>query len=120
MPNIPQWRLSALPRYIGTPDVGRLIGTCDRAKPTGARDVDQQRALGFKFRVHEILRRGYVAFAEELGDRHIRYKLPASRSSRTRNGRASARNRQPSTRSPRHQLPPDEKIPHKDLLSLTA
>jgi integrase len=34
--------------------------------------VDQQRSLGFKFRVQEILLRGYVAFAEELGDRHIK------------------------------------------------
>ncbi|WP_309142536.1 tyrosine-type recombinase/integrase, partial [Bradyrhizobium sp. sGM-13] len=33
--------------------------------------MDQQRSLGFKFRVQEILLRGYVAFAEELGDRHI-------------------------------------------------
>jgi hypothetical protein len=31
--------------------------------------------LGFKFRVQEILLRGYVAFAEELGDRHIRTRV---------------------------------------------
>ena len=37
-----------------------------------ARYVDKQRSLGFKFRVQEILLRGYVAFAEELGDRHIK------------------------------------------------
>jgi integrase len=37
-----------------------------------ARYADQQRSLGFKFRVQEILLRGYVAFAEELGDRHIK------------------------------------------------
>jgi integrase len=37
-----------------------------------ARYVDQQRSLGFKFRVQNILLRGYVAFAEELGDRHIK------------------------------------------------
>lgn len=37
-----------------------------------ARYVDQQRSLGFKFRVQEILLRGYVAFAEELGDRQIK------------------------------------------------
>jgi integrase len=37
-----------------------------------ARYVDRQRSLGFKFRVQEILLRGYVAFAEELGDRHIK------------------------------------------------
>jgi integrase/recombinase XerD len=38
VPIIPQWRLSALPRYIGTADVDRLIATCDRATPAGARD----------------------------------------------------------------------------------
>jgi integrase len=37
-----------------------------------AQYVDQQRSLGFKFRVQKILLRGYVAFAEELGDRHIK------------------------------------------------
>jgi integrase len=37
-----------------------------------ARYVDQRRSLGFKFRVQEILLRGYVAFAEELGDRYIK------------------------------------------------
>jgi hypothetical protein len=37
-----------------------------------ARYVDQQRSLGFKFRVQHILLRGYVAFAEEHGDRHIK------------------------------------------------
>jgi integrase len=37
-----------------------------------ARYVDQQRSLGFKFRIQGILLRGYVAFAEELGDRHIK------------------------------------------------
>jgi integrase len=34
--------------------------------------VDQQQSLGFKFRVQHILLRGYVAFAEKHGDRHIR------------------------------------------------
>lgn len=34
-----------------------------------ARYVDRQRSLGFKFRVQKILLRGYVAFAEERGDR---------------------------------------------------
>jgi integrase len=37
-----------------------------------ARYVDQQRSLGFKFRVQHILLRGYVAFAKERGDRHIK------------------------------------------------
>ncbi|XUJ32591.1 tyrosine-type recombinase/integrase [Bradyrhizobium japonicum] len=34
--------------------------------------MDQQQSLGFKFRVQQILLRGYVSFAEECGDRHIR------------------------------------------------
>jgi integrase len=37
-----------------------------------AKYVDQQQSLGFKFRVQQILLRGYVGFAEERGDRHIR------------------------------------------------
>src|SRR5262249_43677337 len=38
VPTIPQWRLSALPRYIDSTDVERLIATCDAATPTGMRD----------------------------------------------------------------------------------
>lgn len=38
VPIIPQWRLSALPRYIDAADVERLIATCDLATPTGVRD----------------------------------------------------------------------------------
>jgi integrase/recombinase XerD len=38
VPTIPQWRLSALPRYIGAADVERLIATCDGATPAGVRD----------------------------------------------------------------------------------
>ncbi len=37
-----------------------------------ARYVDQQRSLRFKFRIQQILLRGFVAFAEECGDRHIK------------------------------------------------
>jgi integrase len=37
-----------------------------------ARFVDQQRSLGFKFRCQEILLRGFVAFAEQRGDRYVR------------------------------------------------
>jgi integrase len=37
-----------------------------------ARYIDQQRSLGFKFRLQHILLRGFVAFAEEGGDRYIR------------------------------------------------
>ena len=38
LPCIPQWRLSALPRYIGMEDVERLIATCDQTTPVGLRD----------------------------------------------------------------------------------
>jgi integrase/recombinase XerD len=38
VPSIPQWRLSALPRYIGVADVDRLVATCDRTAPAGVRD----------------------------------------------------------------------------------
>lgn len=34
--------------------------------------VDQQRTLGFKFHLQSILLRGFVAFAEEHGDEHVR------------------------------------------------
>jgi len=37
-----------------------------------ARHVEQQHLLGFKFRVQHILLRGFVAFAEEFGDKHIK------------------------------------------------
>jgi integrase len=36
-----------------------------------ARYVDLQRSLGFKFRIQHILLKGFVAFAEKHGDRHI-------------------------------------------------
>ena len=38
VPTIPQWRLSALPRYIGVAEVERLIATCDLTTPAGVRD----------------------------------------------------------------------------------
>jgi integrase/recombinase XerD len=33
---MPQWRLSALPRYISGDDVKRLIGSCDLGKPVNS------------------------------------------------------------------------------------
>ena len=36
-----------------------------------ARYVDQQRSLGFKFRIQSILLSNFVAFAEERGDRYV-------------------------------------------------
>lgn len=38
VPIIPQWRLSALPRYIDSTDVDRLIATCNSATPSSLRD----------------------------------------------------------------------------------
>jgi integrase/recombinase XerD len=38
IPTIPQWRLSALPRYIPTADVERVIASCDVTMPMGIRD----------------------------------------------------------------------------------
>lgn len=38
VPAIPQWRLSALPRYLPAADVERLIACCDLTKPHGIRD----------------------------------------------------------------------------------
>jgi len=38
VPTIPQWRLSALPRYLPSADVERLIASCDLTKPHGIRD----------------------------------------------------------------------------------
>jgi site-specific recombinase XerD len=38
VPALPQWRLSALPRHIGTADIEALIATCDPTTPTGLRD----------------------------------------------------------------------------------
>ena len=38
VPTVPQWRLSALPRYLPASDVERLIASCDPNKPHGIRD----------------------------------------------------------------------------------
>jgi site-specific recombinase XerD len=38
VPPVLQWRLSALPRYLPTADVERLIATCDSSKPIDLRD----------------------------------------------------------------------------------
>jgi site-specific recombinase XerD len=38
VPTVPQWRLSALPRYLEAPDVDRLIASCDVSKSQGLRD----------------------------------------------------------------------------------
>jgi site-specific recombinase XerD len=38
LPRVPQWRLSALPRYLEPEEVERVIGSCDVRTPRGLRD----------------------------------------------------------------------------------
>lgn len=38
VPTIPQWRLSAMPRYLPTDDVERMVASCDVSKAHGVRD----------------------------------------------------------------------------------
>jgi integrase len=38
VPILPEWRLSALPRYLESADVERVIAACDLRKPSGIRD----------------------------------------------------------------------------------
>lgn len=38
IPTVPQWRLSALPLYICTADVDRVVASCDVTTPIGIRD----------------------------------------------------------------------------------
>jgi site-specific recombinase XerD len=38
IPTLAHWRLAALPRYLPSEDVERVIASCDRASPVGRRD----------------------------------------------------------------------------------
>jgi site-specific recombinase XerD len=38
VPTVPEWKLSALPRYLETDDVERVITSCDLSKPHGVRE----------------------------------------------------------------------------------
>jgi site-specific recombinase XerD len=38
VPTVPEWRLSALPRYLEPDDIDRMIASCDSDKPFGVRD----------------------------------------------------------------------------------
>ncbi|TAK55471.1 MAG: integrase [Gammaproteobacteria bacterium] len=38
IPTIPQWRLSALPRYLPADEIERVVAACDIATPVGVRD----------------------------------------------------------------------------------
>jgi integrase len=85
-----------------------------------ARYVDQQRSLGFKFRVQHILLRGYVAFAEERGDRHIKsarvlaWAARAPSPEQRRNRLLTVRRFALAMRAenPRHQVPAADALGH--------
>jgi site-specific recombinase XerD len=38
VPTVPQWQLSAMPRYLPTDDVERMVASCDVSKAHGVRD----------------------------------------------------------------------------------
>ncbi|MEZ6035633.1 MAG: tyrosine-type recombinase/integrase [Planctomycetaceae bacterium] len=38
VPVVPEWKLSALPRYLEADDIERVIDSCDLSKPHGVRD----------------------------------------------------------------------------------
>jgi len=38
VPTVPEWKLSALPRYLETDDVERVVASCDLSKSHGVRD----------------------------------------------------------------------------------
>jgi site-specific recombinase XerD len=38
VPTVPEWKFSALPRYLEADEVERLIASCDLSKPCGVRD----------------------------------------------------------------------------------
>jgi integrase/recombinase XerD len=38
VPTVPQWRLSSLPRYLESPEVGRVVKSCDLTTSRGLRD----------------------------------------------------------------------------------
>ena len=82
--------------------------------------VDQQRSLGFKFRIQHILLRGFVAFAEERGDKHIKSAhvlawaalapSPEQRRNRLLTVRRFALAMH--AENPRHQVPPADALGH--------
>lgn len=38
VPTLPEWKLSALPRYLEGDDIDRMLASCDLSKPLGVRD----------------------------------------------------------------------------------
>ena len=67
VPTIPQWRLSAMPRYLPAGDVDRMIASCDASKPHGVRDRAILLLLArLGLRADDVLelRLGYICWAD--------------------------------------------------------
>lgn len=85
VPTIPQWRLSALPRYLPADAVEQLIASCDLTKPHGIRDraiLLLLARLGLRAGDVLMMRLGDIAWDEGTmrvrgkGRREIRLPLP--------------------------------------------
>jgi integrase/recombinase XerD len=85
VPTIPQWRLSALPRYLPDGAVEQLIASCDLTKPHGIRDraiLLLLARLGLRAGDVLMMRLGDIAWNESTirvrgkGRREIRLPLP--------------------------------------------
>jgi site-specific recombinase XerD len=85
VPPAPCWRLSALPRYLPSADVERLIDACDQSLPRGIRDRAILLLLArLGLRAHDVmmLELGDVAWAEGMlrvrgkSRREVRLPLP--------------------------------------------
>lgn len=84
------------------------------------RYVDRQRSLGFKFRTQHILLRGFIAFAEERGGRHLKSECILAWAARAPSPE-QRRNRLLTVRrfalamhaeNPRHQVPSADALGH--------
>lgn len=85
VPTIPQWRLSALPRYLPGGAVEQLLASCDLTKPHGIRDraiLHLLARLGLRAGDVLMMRLGDIAWNEGTirvrgkGRREIRLPLP--------------------------------------------
>lgn len=85
VPTIPQWRLSALPRYLPSGTVEQVIASCDLTKPHGIRDraiLLLLARLGLRAGDVLMMRLGDIAWTEGTirvrgkGRREIRLPLP--------------------------------------------
>lgn len=85
VPTIPQWRLSALPRYLPASAVERIIASCDLSKPHGIRDRAILLLLGrlglragdvFTMRLDDIAWNEGTIRVRGKGRREVRLPLP--------------------------------------------